>query len=175
MKNIICLIDEFQNNIIEFDEIYNYFEKYITTLSLKFKLNLYINDLLIKLWLLCNKIKLINFKSTEQLDCYIKYSLKRTAINLYNTEKRQNRINFNSNIIELNSNIISNSLHFNDSNIIFDDLISNLTEQKKIIIKLRYKDGLSDSEIAKLINISRQAVYKNRLSALNSIKQTILI
>lgn len=175
MKNTITLLNEFQNNTIDFDVIYNYFENYISNLIFKFNIDLYTNDIFIKLWLLCKNINLSNFASHQQLECYIKHTLKRTAINIYNTEKTHNRVDFNSNILNIFSNDHSHSLNFDDSNIIFDDLINKLSPKKRSIIILRYKQGLSDSEIAKHVNLSRQSVYKNRLSALHTIKKSISI
>lgn len=173
MRNIITLLSEFQSNLIDFDTIYSYFKNYIYKLIFKFNIDLHITDIFLKLWTLCKKIDLSNFNSSQQLECYIKHSLKRTAINIYNSKKNHNRVDFNSNIIDIVSDKSSHSLNFDDSNIMFNDLISNLSEKKKTILYLRYKQGLSDSEIAEQISISRQAVYKSRLSALHTIKQSI--
>ena len=175
MRNTITLLNEFQNNTIDFDVLYNYFENYIYNLIFKFNIDLYTNDIFIKLWSLCKNINLSNFTSHQQLDCYIKHTLKRTAINIYNSEKNHNKVDFNSNVINIFSNSHLYSMNFDDSNIIFNDLINNLSKRKKAILFLRYKQGLSDSEIAKKVKLSRQAVYKHRLSALHTIKKSISI
>ena len=66
------------------------------------------------------------------------------------------------------------SANLDNSWLIFNDLIQELTDNQKKIIFLRYGYCFSDKEIADYLNISRQAVYKNRNIALNKITKSLL-
>lgn len=48
-----------------------------------------------------------------------------------------------------------------EDNLVFEDMIKELSDQKKEIICLKFKEMYTDQEIAQKIGISRQAVNKN--------------
>ena len=165
-------IQKYKDNLIDFDIIYLYFSKRIDYLCKSFNLIYYKNDLTLFLWLLIKKIDIHNFLSDSELDNYIFISLKNYCKNLYKkTTLTQNKESyFTPKYYEKDTE--SYDLE-NVSSICFTDLISFLPKKQKLIINLRYKYCLSDIEIANTLNISRQAVYKSRLIALTSLRQSI--
>lgn len=60
------------------------------------------------------------------------------------------------------------------SDILFNDLISSLNTNQKKIIFYRFYLQLSSIEIAKKLNISRQAVNRTQRTALKNLKQKLL-
>jgi RNA polymerase sigma factor (sigma-70 family) len=57
--------------------------------------------------------------------------------------------------------------------IVLDNQFNNLTAKQKEIIKLRYLDGYSVAEIARLWNCSHQNVSKINLQALQTLKNNL--
>ena len=91
--------------------------------------------------------------------------LKNEAIKIYNIRKKINSVIYDSNQIEIYFN--SENLKCKEvSNLIFYDLISKLSERQKRIIDMKYRLNLTDVEISTILNISRQAVNKNKRVAL---------
>lgn len=140
---------------------------------MSFNIELYRNDILLFLWQLIKKINISDFKSEQALYSYISISLKNYCINLYNKHHKNNRVTYNSILtdIEIARNFSYNPI--DNSSLIFDDLIVNLSDRQKKVITMRYKYCLSDCEIASSLRISRQAVYKNRIAALNKLHKTL--
>ncbi|GKX68350.1 sigma factor-like helix-turn-helix DNA-binding protein [Inconstantimicrobium mannanitabidum] len=166
---ILCSRDNDKN----FDDIYFRFKKKIEFLVESFNIKLYKNDVILFLWQLTKKINVSNFKSEQMLQAYISVSLKNYCISIYNKHCKNNKIIYNSVLtnIEIDQNYNDNSIE--DSSLAFDDLIINLSDKQKEVITMRYKYCLSDDEIARSLNISRQAVYKNRIAALNKLHETL--
>ena len=166
--NLIELIN-YSNKYNNFDIIYSKFKKQLNYLIHSFNLEIYQNDLLLFLWQLIKKIDCNNFKSEKAIYSYINISLKHCCINFYKKNLKENYILYDSDItnLQIEKNNLSNN--FYESNLIFNDLISYLPEKQQKIIYLRYKECLSDSQIASLLNISRQAVHKSRTYALNKL------
>jgi RNA polymerase sigma factor (sigma-70 family) len=59
--------------------------------------------------------------------------------------------------------------------VIFDNHYNNLTGKQKEIIKLRYLDGFTVAEIAKLWNCSHQNVSKINTKALETLKNNLAL
>ena len=157
----------------DFNKVYLIFKKQIDLLSINFNIEIYKNDIFLFLWNLTKKINTNNFKSEKALYGYIYISLKRYCISIHNKNKHDNVIIYDSNITNIEIEKLKYSQSLNTSSLIFDDLISHLPNKQKKIINMRYKQCLSDSEIASILNISRQAVHKNRCSALNKLHNII--
>lgn len=173
MECLYHIIADFQKTNI-FDEVYYFYEKIIFFLAKRFGIQEYQSDLFYDLWIITKNINLEELSSNKDLSCYIYKSLKNYAINYYKKKKNDN------NKVIYNSEIASDEIDktttcpFDDSLLIFKDITNHLSSKKQVnIINLRYLKGLSDMEIADKLHISRQAVYKSRLCALNNLKQCI--
>jgi len=162
------------NNNNNFDTIYDLFSKRINFLVISFHIESYKNDLTLFLWQLLKKIQLDNFNSDKALYAYINTSLKNCCMNIYRKTSKE-KVTFNSELTDIEIDKSTSYNPIDNSSIIFDDLISNLSDHQKKIITMRYKYCLSDSEIADSLNISRQAVYKNRKLALNKLQKSYVI
>lgn len=172
MKLLYYLIENFQKKDI-FDEIYYFYKKKILFLSESFKIQEYQSDLFYNLWVIAKKIDLDKLDNDESLNNYIYRSLKNYSINYYKKKKHDSLILYNSELtsVEIDKNQMC---PFDDSQLMFKDITKHLSSEKQVnIINLRYMKGLSDIEIADKLHISRQAVYKSRLCALNALKQCI--
>lgn len=167
-KRVICSRCSNEN----FEDIYLKFKKKINFLVMSFNIELYKNDLLLFLWQLIKKTDISNFKSEQALHAYISIALKNHCISIYHNQSKNSKICYNSILtnIEMDKNCSYN--YMDNSIFVFSDLISSLSAYQKKIITMRYKDCLSDFEIATSLNISRQAVFKNRRAALNKLQET---
>ncbi|SMC29110.1 toxin-associated regulator BotR [Clostridium acidisoli DSM 12555] len=172
--NLTELIADSKANHKYFEIICSKYSKKINFLVKSFNIELYRNDLLLFLWQLIKKINSSDFKSEQALHSYINISLKNYCINLYNKYHKNNRITYNSLLtdIEIDKNFSYNTI--DNSSLIFDDLIVNLSEKQKKIIIMRYKYCLTDYEIASSLHVSRQAVHKNRVAALNKLHKSLI-
>lgn len=168
------LIINFKKNNY-FDEIYHFYEKQILFISKKFNIEEYQSDMFYNLWTIVKKIDLNILNTDSSINKYISKSLKNYAINYYRKKRHDNFIMYNTEVtsIEIDKHIQAD---FDDSILILKDILKNTLSDKQFnIINLRYFKCLSDIEIAKKLNISRQAVYKNRLLALSNIKKSLSI
>ena len=164
----------FNKNNNNFDNIYLLFKKRIDFLILSFHIESYKNDLTLFLWQLLKKIQIDNFSSEKALYSYINVSLKNHCMNIYRKISKE-KITFNSELTDIEIDKSTSYNPIDNSSIIFDDLIASLSDHQKQIITMRYKYCLSDSEIASSLNISRQAVYKNRKLALSKLQKSYII
>ncbi|ERK28954.1 sigma-70 family RNA polymerase sigma factor [Clostridium intestinale] len=158
-------IEEFKrgNNEV-FLDVLNRFTSYIKLCS--YKLNYYCaeTDLIIYLFKLIPQIDLSNFESDKYIIGYIKKCIRNMAVTLYKKNKNYSFITYDNDVLD------NNIAYIQEFPIDVEGLISNLSDTQKKIIIYRYKYRFSDSEIGKLLKISRQAVYKNRAKALAQLK-----
>lgn len=98
---------------------------------------------------------------------YINYSIIHKYINL----SKKNTMIIN-NEIELITNIVGeNSYSTIDDTLCINELLDKLTEvQKKIIISI-YINNISESDLARQMHISRQAINRSKNRALNNLKK----
>lgn len=128
------------------------------------------SDLILFMFKLLNKIPLEKevFREDKYIISYINKSLQYQYIYL-------NKINYKvkSNEMILEETDINNRDDNCFSNIIFEDLIKNLTEREKDMIFKRYKLNYSEAEIGRMKGISRQAVHKTHVRALSKMKNLL--
>lgn len=128
------------------------------------------NDLILFMFKLLKKIPLENevFREDKYIISYINKSLQHQYIYL-------NKINYKvkSNEMALEETYINNGDDNCFSNVIFEDLIKNLTEIEKDTIFKRYKQNYSEAEIGRIKGISRQAVHKTHIRALSKMKNLL--
>ncbi len=174
MKNILVLIKEF-NKSNNFEPILEYYKSYIKYLSRRFKIEEYLSSLFIKLWKVIKEIKLNKFENENSIDFFIKRCLKNYSINVFRKYVADTRIVYNDEILNIEANKVSNSTEMEIlSEINFYDIIKKLSAVQNRILVLRYRECFSDREIAEVLGISRQAVYKNRKCALEILKYNLL-
>lgn len=125
------------------------------------------SELTLKLIRLFNKIPLDRkcFKEDKYIVSYIKISLKREYIYLYEEQKE----------LSLKQNYLyeNNEYFFDKSNIIFYDLIKDLNNKEKYIFIKKYIYNFNSSEIARSLEVSRQNVYITEKRAINKIIDTL--
>lgn len=168
------LLSSFQKEVTDFDPVLIYFKSKLNSLSRGFNLDIYKSDLLVFLWQITSNIDLSKFDSDRSLSSYISLSLKRCCISLYHKQVTDKKVMYNSSLTDIELDKNYSYVPTDESLLIFNDLIYNLPQKQKNIITLRYDHCLSDNEIANQLNISRQAVCKNRNLALNKIKKSLL-
>lgn len=168
--NLLNQITIFQDNSEKFTDILAYFNSKIKYLSYKLKYPEAETDLIIYLY---EFLKLINnkrFETDKDILMYINKCLKNKSIALFHkVVKDKELMNFTSESEMLD---VINCEENNDeySDIMFNDLISLLKPKQKQIIFYKFYLQLSDIEIARLLQISRQAINKTQRVALKTLK-----
>lgn len=154
-----------KNAIIDIIEIYN-------PVLNKFNRNSYSedmkNDLILFMITLLDKIAIEKkeFKEDKYIFSYIYKSLKHRYI--YENSKRCHIYN-NETTYDVLLNDVSYDNNF--SNIVFKDMVKNLTKSEKYVINKKYLFNLSEADIARELAISRQAVHKTHKRALNKLRK----
>ncbi len=151
-------------NIIygEFEKLINFYSSHLGIEDTKSELTLFLIELLYA-------VDLSRFKE----DCsfgvkkYIAVCIRNQYIAL--SKKKQKTTNLNCPLYE-NCAVYS---ELYEEKIAVEQLYSFLTEKQKRILDYRYKYGYSDREIAKRLNIKRQAVNQMRNRALEVLKTKI--
>lgn len=130
-------------------------------------------DLIIDFIVTIQKIDLNRFSEKDEgnLVMYIHRSIKNKCIDLYrkNIKNNQNLV-FVPEVHVLKDSSYSNSA---ESDLIFYDLLSDLTPLQKSVIIMRYHRGYTDDEISKKMGISRQAVGKTRKRAIEALRSQL--
>ena len=160
-------------NLKDFNEVFNYFKGTISSLMARYRLYDFENDILTKLWGVTKKIDITKFSDSKGLDNFIFISLRNFCITLC---KKNNYYTEHNVLCVDNEGFSHNSLiqdDYNYSNIIFDDLISNLQDREKSIITYKFENNLSDIEIGQILGISRQAVNKSLKKSLIKLKKEV--
>lgn len=174
MEDLIIIIQNYKLSR-NFDEIYQLYEKKICNIAKNFRIEEHSTMLMIKLWKLTSTIDLDNFSSSELLDSYINKSLKRWAINLYRKYVKHNIVMVNDLVVdfELDKAQLSSIEYISDLE--FFNILESLSSRQYKVIILRYKIGLTDEQIGNSMGISRQAVYKQRIQALSTLRYQLYI
>lgn len=149
-------------DIIEkFDPLLNKYQRLSSNEDMKSELTVFLFKLL-------RNIPLSKdiFKEDKYLTSYICKSLKNQYIYLNKAicKVKDKEIELDENIINLSS-----SDFFDD--LFFYEMISNLTNLEKDILKKKYIFNYSESEIAILNNVTRQAIHKTHKRALNKLRK----
>lgn len=109
---------------------------------------------------------------------YLYVSMRRMV--LHNLKKNRNLIKRNiqyaeefvEEIQDIESWIVIQEIRIETKNQL-NEAIKTLSNRQKEIIKLKYDDGLSNSEIAGLLKIKRQSVYNHVSEALKELKYLV--
>ncbi len=130
-------------------------------------------DLVISLIQIIKTVNLSKFSNVLEgaLVKYICNSLTNGCIDLFRKYvfKRTKELELDLDIIQIEIDM--------DSKMFIDDLLnlSFLTNQQRLILKQSYISEYSDAEIAKMLNISRQAINKTKNRGLHAIKNYLAL
>ncbi len=155
------------------DEIYNFYYPKLYAFAKNFlkvedDINDILQDVFVKLWLNRNKIK-----NVETFNAYL-FTIAKNAIVSYFREKSKNP-KFESRIQEL-ATISSgefNDLEYRDLKENLDKIIEQLPEKRRLVFKLSREDGLSNTEIAEKLGISKKTVEDHMLYSLRFIRKKL--
>jgi RNA polymerase sigma factor (sigma-70 family) len=132
-------------------------------------------DLIIEFIILIQKVDLKKFDKNNEggIIMYLYTSIRNKHIELSKRYIRENKnIVFIPDIYQ-SKLFESNSTTFNESSLVFFDLISKLTSSQKEVLILKFHYGYSDSEISERMNISRQAVNRTKNRALETLRSQL--
>ncbi|MBS4843204.1 MAG: sigma-70 family RNA polymerase sigma factor [Clostridium sp.] len=172
MTTLKEIIELYKKDKSDFTDLLNHLNPTIKILLHKYSFKVLEEDIVYYLWSLIEKLNINNFNNDKALYSYIYISLNNYCKSIL-TPKTKFNIIYDSNITDIELEKYSSS-NLDDSWIVFNNLIQDLPDNQKKIIFLRYGYCFSDKEIANYLNISRQAVYKNRSIALNKITKSLL-
>jgi len=116
--------------------------------------------------------------SVYSVKAYLFVSMRRMIFyNLRKVRKQKNRNivfakEFETEIPHVENRIIHKEFE-KEFNIQLEEALNNLSNRQKEIIKLKYIEGLSSSEIANLLQINRQSVYNHVSEALKQLKYLV--
>lgn len=167
-KQLLKLIEEYQNHRMEnFHLIYEVFCKLIFTYGKQIGEKEASQDLSIFLVELLFKIDISKFEKDESDDLqrYIAVCLRNEYYAML--KRKQHMLTYYD---ELTYDIPENT--YNPENaLLIKDCLSNISENQRRILILRYFYDFSDSQIAEKLHISRQAVNKARKKGLETLKE----
>lgn len=168
--NLSKNVKEFQVTKQNFINILESFHSKIKFLSLKLKYPEAETDLIICLYEILSDINLAKFNNDLELKNYINKCLKNKSIYLYKKIIKQ----YENIILTPEYELLNTEkIYDNFSDINFYDLISKLNHKQKQIIYYKFYLQLSDIEIAKIFNVSRQAICKAKQKALKKLKMEL--
>lgn len=111
----------------------------------------------------------------HSVNSYLFVSMRRTIFNKLRKNRNQVKRNtlFSEELSDYESDIetlIINKEFENEFNDQLKNALCDLSNRQKEIIELKYLDGLSNSEIANLLQINRQSVYNHVSEAIKQLK-----
>lgn len=162
-------ISEIQNGDNEkIIDVINEFELTIKKFSIKLHYEEAETDLIIAFIEMIRSINLNKFDSDNKgaIVNYIYNTMKNKHVDLFRKHVQRRKEE-----VEINLDIIADTEEFNmESGIFMENLLSNLTNRERIIVKEKYIKDHSDIEIAEKLHITRQAVNKARNKALGKLR-----
>lgn len=166
MRDLIC---KFQRENEAFSEVYAEIKPCLKRYSMYLQYDCAESDLVIYLYMLLKKLDLTKFKDDSLLEHYINRCLKREYLRLRYSNFIDNKVLIDTDLVNTEINLIATNV-LDTERFDFMELIASLDTIDKRILIYRYYYLLGDSEIAKKLNISRQAVHKRRNNSLNHLK-----
>ncbi len=172
MRYIYLLVEEFKKGdknkfldiLLKFDPLLNKLQRNSCYEDMKNELTLFLFILLDKI-----PIELVNLKNDRYIISYIAKSIKYQYIHI--NKIHQNK---NNNTLYLNEDVFNIGYTEDLSNIILNDIIKSLTIKEQNVIKNIYLNNKSESEVGRKLGVSRQAIHKTHVRALNKIKKIYL-
>lgn len=149
-------------------ELIEQFNPLLKKYSCKSEFEDMLQDLTVFFIQLLDKIPLNELKEDKYILSYISKSVKNKHINLINISIKKNSYLEYFDFIDIKKNV-------NDEFDIIDtfDLLSKLNKREFLIIHSLFFKEMSANEIAKSLNISRQAVNQIKLKSLNKLKKEL--
>lgn len=130
-------------------------------------------DLIISFIKLIKKLPIsenTSLREDKEIISYISVSIKNEHIRL---SQKYSKVYKNE--VPLEENLINNTQYYDDNDFIIQDLLSNLPELQRKVLEGIYLSNLKQVEIAKSLNISRQAVNKTKKNALRNLKEYLVL
>lgn len=161
-------------DVNNFDKIYERYQKIINFLLNKYNIKNFETELLEHLWRFFSKTNINKFQDLQTLDNYIFITLKNISINIFKRETLYNTrfpCVYDASISFTNKSSTIDCI-LDDLN--YENITLTLNPREKLIIDYKFKDCLSDIEIANLLNISRQAVHKSLKKSLLKLKKEVV-
>lgn len=171
-KEIIALISEYQaHDTRNFEKLFAVFENLIYSYSNKQADSDAAQDLTDFLVELLFKIQLSKFEKddSDSLQRYIAVCIRNEHNRM--CKIRTDHLPLNEELIET---LTENGI-LNEDRLFLKECLAVLTPLQRKVLILRYVSGYSDSEIASLLHISRQAVGRLRSRAIESIRKKFKI
>lgn len=171
LRKLYNLIQDFRNGDKDaFIHILDRFEPKLKNLQRNSKYDDMKSDLTLFMFNLLNKIPLEKeyFKDDKYIISYISKSLTHQYIHL---NKVNCKIITNEGVLE--ENYIRGGDDNCFSNIIFEDIIRDLTQIERDVIVKKYKYNYSGAEIANMNGVSRQAIHKTHIRALSKMRSLL--
>ena len=167
MRYIYLLVEEFKKGdknkfldiLLKFDPLLNKLQRNSCYEDMK-------NELTLFLFILLDKIPI---ELVRYIISYIAKSIKYQYIHI--NKIHQNK---NNNTLYLNEDVFNIGYTEDLSNIILNDIIKSLTIKEQNVIKNIYLNNKSESEVGRKLGVSRQAIHKTHVRALNKIKKIYL-
>lgn len=150
-------------------EVVNRFKPLIFKLSRKLNYEESETDLIILFIQMVQSMKLNKFANVSEgaLVNYLFIFFKNKSVDLFRkfVLKKTDELELNLDILQYNTDM--------DTKLFVDELLNlpTLTTHQKLILKKSYIAECSDSEIAKTLNISRQAVNRTKNRAIQTIRK----
>lgn len=155
-KTVTMLLRECNSNTNAMEELIERFQPLIDSYSRKSGWKIDTEDmksiLIIKLITLAKDMRVSENEGKNVK--FIAICLKNHFLDVV---RKINRISSKEETLEEDIQDVSN---LNEEDLIFEDIIKGLSEQKKEIIRLKFKEMYTDQEIGHKLNISRQAINK---------------
>ena len=165
-KELIALISEYQaHDTRNFEKLFAVFENLICSYGKKQADSDAVQDLSDFFVELLYKIRLSKFENnySDSLQRYIAVCIRNEHNRM--CKKRTEHLPLNEELIDT---LTENGI-LNEDRLFLKECLAVLTSLQRKVLILRYVSGYSDSEIASLLHISRQAVGRLRSRAIESI------
>ncbi len=164
---LVKLISEYQqHDMINFDTLYGTFNKLLLLYGNKLGTSDTAQDLVDFFIELLFKIDLSKFKKdqSDSLKRYIAVCIRNEYYSIL--KKSHEPIYLTDELLD----ILTTDIPSFEETVFLKECLSVVSNTQRTILILRYCNDFSDSEIAEMLHISRQAVNKNRRKGLEAIK-----
>ncbi|MGL4912352.1 MAG: RNA polymerase sigma factor [Romboutsia sp.] len=155
----LSMIDN-ENDILKFEDLYNRYKQLMFYIANQILSDEYLSEdaVHISFIKIAKNINKINDIDSNKTKSFITLLTKRTSIDIYRKNKKKNTISLETCYSDINLESSSNFIEGSDTLII--ESISKLPETYKEVFILKYRHDLTNKEISKILNISKDSVEK---------------
>lgn len=151
---------ENENDILKFEDLYSRYKQLMFYIANQILSDEYLSEdaVHISFIKIAKNINKINDIDSNKTKSFITLLTKRTSIDIYRKNKKENTISLETCYSDINLESSSNFIEGSDTLII--ESISKLPETYKEVFILKYRHDLTNKEISKILNISKDSVEK---------------